>query len=213
MRTQNLGNGAGHLGGVGVLLDAAPGVVGNGPRLPEELSGRLYRAGVDARDRLGRLRLVPAAEVGEKREDRAASDRALGRRDTEAAGKRGIRVGIVDAALRVERHRPAARGVPGDVLAGLPGGIDVLRAEEAAVVFTDEKWAVGPFADEVAVEPAALDHDMRDRVRQRRVGPGPDPEPLGGTAREPDPAGIDDDEPRSAVQCGHRGRGMGDPCQ
>jgi hypothetical protein len=35
---------------------------------------------------------------------------------------------------------------------------------------------------------------VRDRERQRRVGPGTYPEPLGGAAREPDPSGIDDYE-------------------
>src|SRR5262249_26482274 len=155
-----LGDGASHLGGVGVLLDAAPGVVGDGPRLPKKLRGSLYRAGVDSSDRLGRLRLVSAAEVGEKREDRAARDRALGRGDVEVADKREIRVVIVDAAFRVKCHRQAARGVPRDAFAGVTGGIDILLAEEAAVIFADEERAVGPVADEVAVEPAALDHDV-----------------------------------------------------
>ena len=122
-------------------------------------------------------------------------------------------MGIVDAAFRVKCHRQAARGVPRDVLAGLTGGIDVRLAEEAAVVFADEERAVGPVADEVAVEPTALDHDVSDRERQRRVGPGPDPEPLVGAVREPDPSGIDNNELRPAVERGDGSSGVDDPCQ
>ena len=120
---------------------------------------------------------------------------------------------IVDAAFRVKCHRQAARGVPGDALAGLAGCVDIRFAEEAAVVFADEERAVGPVADEVAVEPAALDHDVSDRERQRRVGPGPHAEPLVGAVGEPDSSGIDDDEPRPAFERGDGGSGVDDPSQ
>ena len=122
-------------------------------------------------------------------------------------------MGIGDATVRVIRHRQAARGVPRDIFAGITGGLDIRLAEEASVVIADEQRSVGPVADEVTVEPAAFNHDMGDRKRQCRVGPGSDPEPLRGAACEPDPSWIDNNELCPAVERCDSGRGMDDPCQ
>ena len=54
-----------------------------------------------------------------------------------------------------------------------------------------QERAVGPFGDEVAVVPPALDHHVGEAERQRPIGSGPHPQPDIGLAGETDPARID----------------------
>ena len=65
---------------------------------------------------------------------------------------------------------------------------------------------VGPRPHELAVVPAAADHDMRETERERPVGARANAQPEIGLAGEPDMARIDDDELHPALE---RGDGRG----
>ena len=59
---------------------------------------------------------------------------------------------------------------------------------------------VAPVADEVAVVPAALDHDVGEAQRQRAVGARAHAQPDIRLAGEPDMARIDDDQLHAALE-------------
>ena len=80
------------------------------------------------------------------------------------------------------------------------GSGELVRAEQAPGVGPHEQRGVGPAAHEGLVVPAALEHHVDQRQRQRRIGAGPDLQPVLGLAGEPGAARVDHDEAGAAVE-------------
>ena len=76
----------------------------------------------------------------------------------------------------------------------------VALGQQATGVGAHQQRPVAPGADEVAVVPAALDHQVGEAERERAVGAGPHPQPDIGLAGEADMARVDDDQPHAALQ-------------
>ena len=103
------------LGDVGVVLVAAPGVVGHRARMPDQPRGFLDLGARNPADRLDRLRRVAPAEPAIELERRVADDLALRSGDPVLAIQReAAGVAVVTAGRRVIRHEPRGRAVPGE---------------------------------------------------------------------------------------------------
>ncbi len=203
--------GAGELGDVGVLLDPAPGEVGDGPRLPEQAGRLLDLFAWNPGDRLDRFRGVAPAEIGGELE-RGPAGKIASRRGNGVLAEEG-RLGavpLVAAGRRIVEERLRRGVVPGDVPSRATLRGEVALGQQAAGVRAHEQRAVGPVADEGAVVPAALDHDAGDAEGERAVAAGPHPQPEVGLIGEPDAAGIDDDQSRAALQRRDGGRRVGE---
>lgn len=148
-------------------------------------SGLLDVGGGDPGDRLGDGRLHSPAPVGDEVEGGPARHRAAHGRDLVRAEQREPRlVHRVAAEGGVVRDRFGADFVPHDVVGRIAPGRQVASAHETTRIGTHEQWPVGPAPDEVAVEPAALDHDVRERERQRRIGSRAHAQPVVGFVRQ-----------------------------
>ena len=192
---------AGHLGGVALLLDAAPRVVGDGPRFPEHPGRVLDVVGRDATDLLDRVGGVAPTDLGGEIEGRATGDPGFARADRVFAEERRLAALALIAKKRgiVDDGRPR-RFVPGEISARASRGRDVALGEQPSVVRANQERAVRPLADEGAIVPATLDHDVGDAERQRAVGAGPHAQPEVSLGGEPGAARIDDDEASAAAE-------------
>ena len=82
------------LGGVGVMLVAAPGVVGDRARVPEEARGLLELRGGNPAGRLHHLRRIAAAQRGIELEDRVAGHRSARGGEAVLALQREVLAGV-----------------------------------------------------------------------------------------------------------------------
>ena len=179
--------------------------------MPEQPRGFLDLGARNPADRFDGLRRVAPAEPGVQLEGRVADDLALRRGDTVFAVQREAgAVAVVLAGGGVIRHQPRRRAVPGEDAARIAVRFEVAFGQQAAGVGAHQVRPVAPLADEVAVVPAALDHQMGEAERQRAVGAGPHPQPEIGLAGEADMARVDDDQPHAALQRRDRGGRVGD---
>jgi hypothetical protein len=63
--------------------------------------------------------------------------------------------------------------VPGHVALSAAGGRQVTFGQQTPILRTYEQGAVEPVADELAIIPPTLDHNVRDAERQRSIAPRP----------------------------------------
>ena len=85
----------------------------------------------------------------------------------------------------------------------------VALGKQSAGVAAHQQRPVAPIADEIAVVPAALDHQVGEAERQRAVGAGPHPKPDVGLVGETDLARVDHDQFHAAPCRLDGGGGMG----
>ena len=126
---------------------------------------------------------------------------ALRRTDTVFAFEREAgAIAVVAAGGGVVRDKPRRRAVPSEEAARIAGRREILPGQQAAGIGAHQQWSIAPVADEVAVEPAALDHHIGDAERQRAIGARPHPQPQIRLVGETGVAWVDDDQPHAALQ-------------
>ena len=187
------------------MLVPAPGVVGDRPRTPDELSRRLELAGLDPADLRHALGRILSAKLGIVRKHRAAKLHSLLRRDHGLALKGEMLEGRAVAARRgIIGDGLAGQSVPGDEMTGVPPFDEISGAQQPAGIGANEMRRVGPRPHELAIVPAAADHHMREAKRERPVGARANAQPEVGLAGEADMARIDDYELHPALERRHR---------
>src|SRR6266568_6605602 len=207
-----LGNRAGDLSGIRLHLDATPGVVGDGPRFPEHPGRAFYLVALDATDRLYSLWDITPAEVGHEVEGGSTHDPALHRLKRERTGKGRLwMVSFIAASGRIIGDRTVHRLAPGHIPVGAALSIKIALGQQTAAVRAHQQWAVRPVTDEVAIIPAALDHDMGNAERQRAVGTRSHSQPEIRLVRGPSAAGVDNNQTRSSFERRRGGNSVGEP--
>ena len=191
-----------------MLLVAAPRVIGHWARVPDQPRRLFDLRAWNPADRLDGVGRVLPAQAGIELESRMADDLAAACADAVFAVKREasrasiILAGILSGILSgrgVVRHQPRSTLIPRKEPARIAIRRNVRLGQQPAGVGAHEMRPIAPLADEIAVEPAVLDHDIRDAERERAVGTGPHAQPQIGLAREPDMARIDHNQPHAAL--------------
>jgi hypothetical protein len=117
--------------------------------------------------------------------------------------RRSVRARVVD-------DRTRDRLIPRDVVTGVAPG--TARSPAAAGRCrrgpAEGRWSSGGRSP---VEPAALDHHVRERRRQRGVGSRSHPQPVVGLLRKAGAPRVDDDEAGAAGERGDRARRVREP--
>ena len=197
-------------GGVGVMLMPAPGVVGDRASMPDEARSFLQLGGGNPAGRRHHVRRVLAAQHGIVVEDRAASQRSGRGGQTVFPIQGEVLAGAVIAAGGgVVRNRAGRVRVPRDEAFRVTGRGQVGFAQEGAGIGAHQMGPVAPVADEIAVVPPALDHDIGQPQRQRPIRAGPHTQPDIRLVRQAGTARVDHDQLHAALQRRHRRRGMG----
>ena len=187
---------------VGVLLVAAPGVVGNRAGFPDQARGLFDLSSWDPADRLDLLGRIVPTQLRVELEGGMADHVAVACGDAIFALEREIR------AVAIVWHWRVVCGVPGDVAASLPARREITFGQHAAVVGTHQHRTVAPIADELAIVPAALDHQIGDAEGERAIGARPHTKPEIGLVAETDMPRIDHDEAHAALQRLDHGGGV-----
>jgi hypothetical protein len=144
-------------------------------------------------------------------ERRPARHWATRRGDHVCAEQRELRlIDLILATRRVICDRPTARSVPRHVMGRIVPGQQITPTQQPPGVGADEQRSVGPAANEVAIEPVVVDHYVRDREPECRVGSGAHTQPVVGSTGQAGAARIDDDEAGTAVECGDSARRVGE---
>ena len=113
-----------------------------------------------------------------------ADDLALRRGDPVFALQREVGAVAVVPARRWCHTAPAVppRSSQANKRRASPSGVEVALGQQPAGVGAHQVRPVAPLADEVAIVPAALDHQIGEAERERAVGAGPHPQPDIGLA-------------------------------
>jgi hypothetical protein len=154
-------HGARGLGGVGMMLVPAPGVVGDGPRVPDQPRCRLHLFGGEPAGLGHVLGGVEGAERGEMGEDRAAGHRPLSRQDCDLTLQRQpLGRGAVAAGGGVVGDRLSCHSVQGNEMVRRARLGEVGGAQQQVGVGSNKMRRVRPPQHEVAVVPAARNHHL-----------------------------------------------------
>ena len=188
------GDGAVGLGGVGVLSDSRPGVVGDragtgehlgrGPDLRASDTGRRFEC-------LAGERRTPFAPRVEHRAAAYGTFEGLHRevaferprRSVERRARRGLRM----LRARVPDHEPI-RGAAGP---------EIALAQQSRLGVVHQIRRIGQVPHEIAVVPALLQHHPGHSECERAVGARADPQPQVRLVRGAGPARVDHDELRA----------------
>ena len=201
----------GDLGRIGLLLQAAPGHIGDGSCLPEHLSGCHDLTGFDPGHLLDHIGAIVGAQFSHALENGPALHRSPGGLDLEAAGQREVtHVHRVAALARDVGDWCFLRFVPCQVVFARSRGIDILLAKQLAVVIANQHRPIGPVAHKIPVVPPAFDHGVCDAEGEGAVAARSHLQPLVGFTCQSGEAGVYDDQSRAALLGRDGGRGVCD---
>ena len=191
-------------GAVGVMLVPAPGIIRDGPGVPDRAGSFLQLAGRNPACRFNHFWRIFAAQRGVAVEDRPAGNRTVSGRDGVFASQ-GETLGacIVAAGRRIITDGAVGFQIPGDKLSRAAGN-QVLCPEQPVGIGAHQKRSIAPRADERLVEPSALDHDVGQTQRECTVGSRAHPQPDIGFVGKPGVARVDHDQLHSAFQARDR---------
>src|SRR5262249_2916096 len=161
---------------------------------------------------LNTLRGIPPTEFGREIEHGSTDDPALQCLNRELA-EEGQLIGVsrIFAAGWVVVYWTILALVPGHVAPSATGCGEVVFSQQTPVVRTYEQRTVGPVADEGAIIPATLDHDMGDAQRKRAVSTRSHAQPEIRLVRRPGAAGINHNQTRASFERRCGGDRVGEP--
>ena len=122
------------------------------------------------------FRRIAPAEAGIELEDRVANHLAPRGHNSVFALERKIGA-VITPGGSIVRHRPRCGAVPGEGAARISRRCEILLGQQTAGVGAHQQRPVAPIADEIAIVPAALDHDIGDAEGEGAVGARTHPEP------------------------------------
>ena len=176
--------------------------------MPDQPGGLFQLRPRDPADRLDRLGRIPAAHLGIELKGGATDDFAVRTGHPALALQRDARcVAIVAAGNRIVRHEPRGCRIPGEIAAPVAVRRQIALGQQAPRVGAHQQGTVAPEADEVAVIPPFLNHQVCEAKSERPVRAWTHPHPHIGLAGEPNVARVDHDQPHAALEtCDGGGR-------